>query len=51
MSQQDKKAAENIVNAFCVLPAEKQEYLIGYANGVADARAEQAREPTERQAG
>ena len=34
MDQQDKRSIENIVNALYILPANKQEYLIGVADGM-----------------
>lgn len=35
MNQQDKDYVESICKAFCVLPAEKREYLLGVADGMA----------------
>lgn len=40
MSSVEKKIIETIASAFQVLPDEKKEYLLGYAEGVA-AMAEQ----------
>ena len=35
MCEKDKQTAESIARAFEMLPQEKREYLIGYAEGVA----------------
>ena len=35
MNQQDKDYVESICKAFCVLPVEKREYLLGVADGMA----------------
>ena len=50
MSEREKALAESIAEAVKVLPAEKKEYLLGYAEGVAamaarsSADAQQAEE-------
>lgn len=36
MSEKDKNVLNELANAFDKLPAEKQQYFCGYAEGVAD---------------
>lgn len=43
MSEREKQIAENLVDAFTKLPANKKEFLLGYAEGVA-AMADKAKE-------
>lgn len=43
MSEREKQIAENLVDAFAKLPANKKEFLLGYAEGVA-AMTERGRE-------
>ena len=38
MSMEEKKAAEAWVKAYQALPAEKREYMLGFAEGVAAAK-------------
>lgn len=45
MSAEEKKVAESLVQAFEMLPDNKKEYLLGYAEGVA-AMAEQQKAKT-----
>lgn len=35
MNEQDKKFAETVANIFRILPADKQEYLLGVMDGMA----------------
>lgn len=42
MSSGEKKMIETIASAFQVLPDEKKEYLLGYAEGVAAMAAQKA---------
>ena len=44
MCEKDKQTAESIARAFEMLPQEKREYLIGYADGVAAMAAKKQEE-------
>lgn len=41
MSEREKKIAEKLAQTISVLPLEKQQYILGYAEGAADIAAAQ----------
>lgn len=49
MSDQEKKVVESLAKAFDLLPDNKKERLIGYAEGVADMAAKQAAQNEEKE--
>ena len=49
MSEKDKAVAQRLAEAFESLPESKKEYLLGYADGVAGAKASGAEEQEEKQ--
>lgn len=44
MSDDEKADAEKLAKAVNALPIEKQMYVLGYAEGIADARKEEGNE-------
>lgn len=48
MTENEKKAAESLAEALNKLPADKREFLIGYAEGVAAMSAQMDRQTEER---
>ena len=44
MSEKEKQAIKTMADIFSKLPADKQQYFNGYANGVADMAEAQAKE-------
>lgn len=44
MSMEEKKAAEEMLNAFLALPTEDRKYILGYSEGVAAAKKRAAQQ-------